>query len=612
MSKKGFTLIELIVVIAIIAILSSLVVIAYQGYIKSAKSVQDKVNEKLYNHQLDIYLLENEIDKTRISASDIRDIIINQIGKEIVFKTNNKDNHFWFDTRDNSIVVSSIEKIKESKEDQPSTWALSYKPESIFYPYLLLDNKGDSFVELVMMFYDEPNYNNFNKISTKLINNEHKDYFYDVLKYNSFVGENKLYNYDDTKKHNIIVSQNITSIKANIFNGTDFERLYFPSHIKSLDNTSFDNTSNLKLVSFNSYINNLLYNNFNNSGVHQEDGLIINGDKYIYGTKHDSNYFSNGDGSIDNPYQIETEDQFLLMSNYHNKYFKLVNDLDLTDIRIDVPFDNVLDGNFHTIISNNLFNEISQNGVVMNLNVEHMNSSLTCTSENIIYGGLTNYNFGLIELVKIFGELSIDCNIDNMYVGGIAAYNYGSINKTINDLDIEVLSNSNVYLGGIVAFNEGSVSLVANDGKVKASGTNINVGGIIGYQNSNVTLNGLLNREIVYFGKGSKGSIGGFIGTSNSSVTVENSAIYDFLLLGLDNQKNVNFKQGVGNVINGKVTFNHIAFIDHVYVILCFGEHTLNDYYKNSNPNTFINYFNKFTDIYSSINGKLLFNFEND
>ena len=31
------------------------------------------------------------------------------------------------------------------------------------------------------------------------------------------------------------------------------------------------------------------------------------------------------------------------MSNYHNKYFKLVNDLDLTDIRIDVPFNNVLD-----------------------------------------------------------------------------------------------------------------------------------------------------------------------------------------------------------------------------------------------------------------------------
>jgi len=50
-SKRGFTLIEMILVIAIIVILASVMFIAVQGYLNKAKSAKAKVES--HNFELD-------------------------------------------------------------------------------------------------------------------------------------------------------------------------------------------------------------------------------------------------------------------------------------------------------------------------------------------------------------------------------------------------------------------------------------------------------------------------------------------------------------------------------------------------------------------------------
>ena len=66
----GFTLIELLVVVAIIGIISSIGVVSYNGYTKSAKISVTKTNHKLIQKEIQMVMLSCEINGYAVVKPD--------------------------------------------------------------------------------------------------------------------------------------------------------------------------------------------------------------------------------------------------------------------------------------------------------------------------------------------------------------------------------------------------------------------------------------------------------------------------------------------------------------------------------------------------------------
>ena len=73
--KKGFTLTELIVVIAIIGILAAVLIPSVVVYIKKARISNDTSDVKNMNTLLNAYVAENDVDLSKLEASDVYAIV---------------------------------------------------------------------------------------------------------------------------------------------------------------------------------------------------------------------------------------------------------------------------------------------------------------------------------------------------------------------------------------------------------------------------------------------------------------------------------------------------------------------------------------------------------
>jgi type IV pilus assembly protein PilA len=71
-SKKGFTLIELVVVIAILGILAAILVPVISGFIETAKQATDNANARLVYQSAAMYYASKNVAADPILATDIQ------------------------------------------------------------------------------------------------------------------------------------------------------------------------------------------------------------------------------------------------------------------------------------------------------------------------------------------------------------------------------------------------------------------------------------------------------------------------------------------------------------------------------------------------------------
>ncbi len=201
--------------------------------------------------------------------------------------------------------------------------------------------------------------------------------------------------------------------------------------------------------------------------------------------------FSDGNGSIENPYQVSNCDQLDYVRDYPESNFVLASDVDCTDVAFSPieSFSGDFNGNGKVVTnltidlpledSIGLFKTLSGN--IHNLGLDNVNIA---GDEKV--GGITGINNGLIEEVFVTGTI-----VGNNYVGGIAGINERvevsdgfPYNGASNDNDVlREINNSYTMVdliggtvGGITGYNKGKIDKVYSLGTINGSAT----GGLTG------------------------------------------------------------------------------------------------------------------------------------
>lgn len=145
--KKGFTIVELMIVIVIIGILIAIIVPSVTSAIESANIASDQSDVKNMNTILQVYCVQNGIDTTKLQAPEVRAIVSSE-QKNYTFVPKSSKGIYWYSVNEGKIVYST--------NGDPNNVVLSNMAHAAFTPsspeeladgYLYL-NTGDELDEV--------------------------------------------------------------------------------------------------------------------------------------------------------------------------------------------------------------------------------------------------------------------------------------------------------------------------------------------------------------------------------------------------------------------------------------------------------------------------------
>ena len=108
LNKKGFTLTEMIVVIAIIGILAGVLIPTITGYIKKAKLSNDQQLAASMTDELERYCIENNLSQRNLTGTDVRTILV---GKEYNLAPSHKSWTYVYNADEKEVEVLELKNL---------------------------------------------------------------------------------------------------------------------------------------------------------------------------------------------------------------------------------------------------------------------------------------------------------------------------------------------------------------------------------------------------------------------------------------------------------------------------------------------------------------------
>jgi len=282
-----------------------------------------------------------------------------------------------------------------------------------------------------------------------------------------------------------------------------------------------------------------------------------------------ASYFAGGNGTVTNPYIIETEVQLKLIDSFPDASFKLRNDIILsnywTPLGLSKAFSGSIDGNGYTIINLSVIDSFTylnaglfgsiNGGTIKNLKVITstqfgVNSTCATGSNNtyagVLVGSITN---GTLINCSVSGKVNLkNSTSSDGYCGGLVGYSKQSTIEACSSVaSVNVDITGNAYVGGLIGYDESIINNCSANGNVTVTTR----------QNNNTTNNyigGLVGKISGSDYSNSVASLSGSFATGNCQITSRATDLYCGGLVGY------NYYRSISNCYaTGSIDSNHYA-----------------------------------------------------
>lgn len=184
MSKKAFTIVELVIVIAVIAILAAVMIPTFSSIVQKASLSVDSQTVALINKSISVYLVDSDIT----SESDLEKAVDSALGigkyETLSPKSASQGYHFWYDYAAQQVVLSRYAELDGIRNVATNRQLITLSGENVIPTpengfeddsvrsylksgYYFMDQKGSALAEIVEAIYSVQSQNDYLSLFAK-------------------------------------------------------------------------------------------------------------------------------------------------------------------------------------------------------------------------------------------------------------------------------------------------------------------------------------------------------------------------------------------------------------------------------------------------------------